>query len=168
MSSASPPTYGRIARLRGFLPLNAESDSVMNTRGSGTLTNLITRGRSTAPTTGVARRPSTIRDTLDDEEAVPRRSEDGEADFAKRDERRLSALLSAPQMRSMRLIGNSNPRYKWEQYWKTEEELKQMKKPMFVPAGKGVSGATADSYADENITSATMTSYNSIYISIGC
>ncbi|KAF2095279.1 hypothetical protein NA57DRAFT_68225 [Rhizodiscina lignyota] len=36
----------------------------------------------------------------------------------------------APEMRSQRLIGNSNPRYRWEQYWKTEEELKAMKKPI--------------------------------------
>jgi len=28
------------------------------------------------------------------------------------------------------LIGNSNPRYKWEKYYKTEEELKGMKKPI--------------------------------------
>ena len=49
-----------------------------------------------------------------------------------------------PQVRSMRLIGHSNPRYRWyvggaglhasdfgrEQYWKTEEELSKMKRPM--------------------------------------
>jgi Cation efflux family len=47
------------------------------------------------------------------------------------DDRRLSdaaRILMAPQMRSQRLIGNSNPRYRWEQYWKTEEELKAMPK----------------------------------------
>jgi cation diffusion facilitator family transporter len=33
-------------------------------------------------------------------------------------------------MRSQRLIGNSNPRYRWEQYWKTEDQLKKMKKPI--------------------------------------
>ena len=44
------------------------------------------------------------------------------------EERRMSAVLNTPQMRSMRLIGNSNPRYRWEQYWKTEEELKGMRK----------------------------------------
>lgn len=47
-------------------------------------------------------------------------------------ERRMSAILNAPHMRSMRLIGNSNPRYKWERYWKTDEELAVMKKPMLV------------------------------------
>ncbi|TLS27616.1 hypothetical protein PpBr36_05403, partial [Pyricularia pennisetigena] len=45
-------------------------------------------------------------------------------------ERRLSAILNGPHMRSMRLIGKNNPRYQWEKYWKTEEELKQMKKPI--------------------------------------
>jgi hypothetical protein len=35
-----------------------------------------------------------------------------------------------PQMRSQRLIGSSNPRYRWEQYYKTDEELKKMKKPI--------------------------------------
>lgn len=40
------------------------------------------------------------------------------------------ASLITPQMRSQRLIGNSNPRYRWEQYWKTEEELSKMKKPI--------------------------------------
>ncbi|KAF2158191.1 hypothetical protein K461DRAFT_219628 [Myriangium duriaei CBS 260.36] len=38
--------------------------------------------------------------------------------------------MMTPQMRSQRLIGNANPRYRWEQYWKSEEELKKMKKPI--------------------------------------
>jgi hypothetical protein len=48
-------------------------------------------------------------------------------------DRRLSnaaITLMTPEMRSQRLIGNSNPRYQWEQYFKTDEELKKMKKPM--------------------------------------
>lgn len=47
------------------------------------------------------------------------------------DERRMNmaaSVLMAPQVRSQRLIGNSNPRYKWERYWKTEEELGKMPK----------------------------------------
>lgn len=140
MSSASPPRYGRIARLRSFLPLNAEVDSVMNTHGSGTLTKIISRGKSSTSLSGASRKPQSLySDAPDDEEASStlQRPEDSEADFAKRDERRLSALLVTPQMRSMRLIGNSNPRYKWEQYWKTEEELQQMKRPMFVATDEG-------------------------------
>ncbi|KAI9661909.1 MAG: hypothetical protein M1821_009149 [Bathelium mastoideum] len=48
-----------------------------------------------------------------------------------RDERRMSiasSVLNTPQMRSQRLIGNSNPRYQWAKYYKTDEELKRMKK----------------------------------------
>ncbi|KAI7636435.1 hypothetical protein KC322_g21656, partial [Hortaea werneckii] len=47
------------------------------------------------------------------------------------DERRMSMaanVLMTPQMRSQRLIGNSNPRYRWERYWRTEEELQHMPK----------------------------------------
>jgi hypothetical protein len=43
---------------------------------------------------------------------------------------RRESVLDNPQMRSMRLIGNSNPRYRWHQYYKSEDELKKMKKPM--------------------------------------
>src|SRR2546423_13704798 len=39
-------------------------------------------------------------------------------------------ILNTPQVRSMRLIGNSNPRYRWQKYYKTDEELKKMKKPI--------------------------------------
>ena len=50
-----------------------------------------------------------------------------------RDPRRFSLgpeILQTPQMRSMRLIGNSNPRYQWRQYFKSEEQLKEMSKPL--------------------------------------
>ncbi|KAK3394521.1 hypothetical protein B0H63DRAFT_517644 [Podospora didyma] len=46
------------------------------------------------------------------------------------DDRRMSAILNGPHMRSMRLIGSSNPRYRWERYWKTDEQLAAMKKPL--------------------------------------
>lgn len=45
-------------------------------------------------------------------------------------ERRLSQILHGPRARSMGLIGRSNPRYKWEQYWKRKHELKSMTAPM--------------------------------------
>jgi cation diffusion facilitator family transporter len=51
-------------------------------------------------------------------------------DMASERERRASigaAALHTPEMRSQRLIGNSNPRYRWDHYFKTEEELKQYK-----------------------------------------
>jgi hypothetical protein len=139
--SGSPPQYGRIARLRGFLPLNSEDASPMATRGQGTLTSLI-KSRSNQSLHTMTRRSSSFRgrDTSElDEEAgllgrvrTNSRGEDFEDfDFRRSDERRLSAVLNGPQMRSQRLIGNSNPRYRWQRYWKTDEELKLMKKPMY-------------------------------------
>lgn len=44
------------------------------------------------------------------------------------DERRLTQLLNGPQNRSAKLLGRSNPRYRWERYWKPEEVLRTMPK----------------------------------------
>jgi divalent metal cation (Fe/Co/Zn/Cd) transporter len=59
-----------------------------------------------------------------------RTTHDTDRSSRERDPRRLSLLgpeiLNTPQMRSMRLIGNSNPRYRWVQYFKSEDELKAM------------------------------------------
>lgn len=79
--------------------------------------------------------PNPLNPFRDEEEAlaglgVERRLVDDES--PRRDERRMSAVLNGPHMRSMRLIGNSNPRYRWERYWKTEDELATMKKSMLV------------------------------------
>jgi hypothetical protein len=132
----SPPKFGRIAKLRGFLPLNIEDASPMATHGNGALSALI-KSRSNSSLHNLHQRPSFRgRDTSDEEEAVQvgrsrRMSRDEEIeDFRRSDERRLSAVLNGPQMRSQRLIGNSNPRYRWQRYWKTAEELKPMRKPM--------------------------------------
>lgn len=54
-----------------------------------------------------------------DDEPVPRRS--------LADERRINELLNDPHMRSMRLIGNPNQRYRWHKYWKTDDQLKIIK-----------------------------------------
>lgn len=128
----SPPRFGRIPRLQGFLPLSGDVNP-MATHGYGVLGTLI-RTQSTTSLHG--HRPSLARNrtTLEDEEPTATRlSQEGDAeDFRRGDERRLSAVLNGPQMRSQRLIGNSNPRYKWERYWKTDEELKTFKKPMYV------------------------------------
>jgi len=113
----------------------------MVTHGQGTLTSLI-KSRSSASLQNIHHRSSSIvreRDTPDEEARnrpglVRRDSRDpSEHDEFRRsadEERRMSAVLFGPQMRSQRLIGSSNPRYRWEKYWKTEEELKGMKKPM--------------------------------------
>lgn len=65
------------------------------------------------------------------------------------DERRMSMaanVLMTPQMRSQRLIGNSNPRYRWERYWRTEEELQHMPKKI----RKSVSGTIPTSQGPMN------------------
>ncbi|PKS11832.1 hypothetical protein jhhlp_001126 [Lomentospora prolificans] len=46
------------------------------------------------------------------------------------DERRVTQILADPQVRSMMLIGKSNSKYQWKRYWKSEAELKSMKKPI--------------------------------------
>ncbi|KAI9759432.1 MAG: hypothetical protein M4579_002346 [Chaenotheca gracillima] len=128
-------SFGRIPRPRGFLPLS--SDDVLATRGH-TLPGLIqsvstssfqalASGIRRASFTAVAGGPA-------DEESDPgSRQEDVDGvgsrnEFGKR--RVGEQALMTPQMRSMRLIGNSNPRYQWEKYYKSEEELKQFKKPI--------------------------------------
>ncbi|KAM3066834.1 hypothetical protein ACMFMG_006983 [Clarireedia jacksonii] len=128
-SSLSPPKIGRTGRmgLSGWLPLGTESASPMATHGQGALTRLI-RNQSNGSLVNL-RCPSVStrrRESLDDEEQA--NMTDDRDDNARSEERRLSAVLNGPQMRSQRLIGNSNPRYKWERYWKTEEELKKIKK----------------------------------------
>jgi len=109
----SSPPYSRSPFRRGsFLLL--QDDPPLAPKGHGALASLI-RGRSLGPSPPVR----------DEEEAV---GEDvGGVEESRRSERRMSAILNGPHMRSMRLIGNSNPRYRWERYWKTEDELATMK-----------------------------------------
>ncbi|KAI1065961.1 hypothetical protein LB507_000437 [Fusarium sp. FIESC RH6] len=64
----------------------------------------------------------------DDEEAGLIRHDNDELGRLLADERRLTQLLHGPQNRSAKLIGRSNPRYRWEQYWRPEEELASMPK----------------------------------------
>jgi len=95
----------------------------MVTHGSGALANLIRSRSSTALQIMHGRRPASLRgrDTpdIEDSSSVSRlRSnsvdmEEEEFRHSQSEERRLSTLLMGPQMRSQRLIGNSNPRYKW-------------------------------------------------------
>jgi hypothetical protein len=118
--SRSPPQWARIARPKGFLPLNHEvgDPNPLATNGKGALIDLI-KSRSYTSLSNMNRRPSSIRgrDVTEDEEAGPsdhtRRGSEEVEGFRSSEERRLSILLMGPQMRSQRLIGNSNPRYKW-------------------------------------------------------
>lgn len=89
------------------------------------------RPRATQPIGSPSYLPLTSGTSADDEEAAIARAREGE-EISKllQDERRLSQLLYGPGDRSMGLIGKSNPRYRWDKYWKPEEELKTMSKPM--------------------------------------
>ncbi|KAI4119801.1 MAG: hypothetical protein LQ345_000360 [Seirophora villosa] len=140
-SPDKPPTV-RLGTLRGFLPLAGDS---VSTRGQ-TLPSLI-QSRSSASLRDVRaylnqRKASVYHDETDEEPDVERdgglhqsqqNSQSPASNKNGRLERRTSnasETLMTPQMRSMRLIGNSNPRYQWEKYYKSEDELKQMKKPI--------------------------------------
>ncbi|OCT46732.1 cation efflux family protein [Cladophialophora carrionii] len=141
-SSARRPHY-QLGGLSSFIPLN-EEPSTLSTRGQR-LPTLI-QSRSSASLFTLPRRPTTRRGSVhshhsnEDEE----HGHDDDLDFmspprrrtlppSEVDPRRMSLgpeILMTPQMRSMRLIGQSNPRYHWHKYYKTEEELKRMKKPI--------------------------------------
>lgn len=96
----------------------------------GTLASLI-RSRSLQSLTGSWPPPAHRGQLQDDDEAASwSRHEDDDIERLLRDGTRLSQILKGPQVRSMNLIGKSNPRYRWERYWKNEQELKAMKKPM--------------------------------------
>ena len=142
-SSPRPKSY-RIGSLRGFLPLS-DTSNAFSTRGQK-LPSLI-QSRSTANVKDLwaqtPQRRSANLETQEDDESDAERDAGGEYDGpspaksrVSRMERRMSAVsdggevLMTPQMRSMRLIGSNNPRYSWEQYYKSDEELKKMKKPI--------------------------------------
>lgn len=71
----------------------------------------------------------------DDDEPVRGRArghpvDDDELERLLHDETRLTQILQGPQNRSMNLIGKSNPRYRWDTYWKSEDELRGMSKKL--------------------------------------
>ncbi len=105
--SSSPPKFA-LGGLKTFLPFFDEA--TLSTRGQ-TLPALL-QGR--------VRRPSSIRDFPHSNDADlengPLQLAGGGKTQGERDERRMSTgaqVLVTPQMRSQRLIGSSNPRYKW-------------------------------------------------------
>jgi len=143
---SSPPDIRSSLALRhgSFLLLQDETTtSPLTSKGQGALASLIRNRSATSlykpgkagSIRGVAQQadeedPALGSSTGHQDWFVFRGTRDDPSDDPARraEERRMSAVLNTPQMRSMRLIGNSNPRYRWEQYWKTEEELKGMKK----------------------------------------
>jgi len=128
MAATSPPerkTF-RIGALAGFLPL---SDDIVSTRGQK-LPGLI---QSTSATNlsdlskfrrGSARGRAAF-EGADDEESAHERWSDEEPNRSSL-ARLLSAsaeVLNSPQVRSMRLIGQNNPRYQWYVNGKDEDTV---------------------------------------------
>lgn len=129
----------RLGSLRGFLPLN---DSPAPGRHQ-TLANLI-QNRSVSNFRDIQERTASWwsgtgdgRDPDSDGDLERNDGEGGEPSPARSKLGRRGSTISkeeevlyTPQMRSMRLIGQNNPRYQWEQYYKNPEELKKYKKPI--------------------------------------
>ena len=129
---------GQQPRRRPSLLAFDETRFPLPTRSS-TLTSLIrSRTLQNAPSSSYP--PSSWRSvgSAEDEEAGLALSRPGTLDADSGvgkllgDERRLGQILQGPLARSMNLIGKSNPRYRWDRYWKDEAELKTMKRPMSV------------------------------------
>jgi len=135
---ASPPQslpFSFHPERNAFMP--AMEDTVISTRGQNLPGLLQSIGVQSI------RRASSFRFDLGDDEALrkpgerSRRSsfdaksidEDRPA-YERRASEHAAKTLMTPQMRSQRLIGHANPRYTWEQYYKTDGELKRMKKPI--------------------------------------
>ncbi|KXX81699.1 Metal tolerance protein 4 [Madurella mycetomatis] len=111
----SSPTGPRNTVPRGsFLLLQDEQP--LTPKGHGALASLIRHHPTAALANPFGR---------EGEEGVGEGPED---ESTRREERRMSAILNSSHVRSMRLIGNSNPRYRWERYWRSEAELAAMPK----------------------------------------
>ncbi|KAI6785996.1 Metal tolerance protein-like protein [Emericellopsis cladophorae] len=123
---SSPAARPRRPSTPSFLILTEDS-TPLPTR-SGHLASLL-RSRSATSLNNLHRPKS-----QQDEEAGPRPgwNRDDEEDLGRllMDEHRLSQILHGPQQRSMSLIGKSNPRYRWDRYWKSDQELAAMSKPI--------------------------------------
>ena len=113
----SPPTY-HIADLKGFLPLSQETS--LSTRGQKLPGLLQTRSHSSLADLPTLKRRQTSNDLAPSrlgqgqERDSDVESQQGGGRGREGDDRKSSlAVLMTPQMRTQRLIGNSNPRYKW-------------------------------------------------------
>ncbi|KAK8139070.1 hypothetical protein PG984_002450 [Apiospora sp. TS-2023a] len=121
----SSPPKDRAAFKKGNFLLSDESPTPLSPHGQGTLAHLIRNNRAPNPhhygSTWRADQPADLEaGGVDPESGEPTRRSFSE-------ERRLSHILNSDQVRSMRLIGSSNPRYNWRRYWKTEEQLAEIK-----------------------------------------
>ncbi|ETN38796.1 uncharacterized protein HMPREF1541_06835 [Cyphellophora europaea CBS 101466] len=145
---SSPRAHYRLGGLSGFIPLN-EEQTTLSTRGqrlpslfqTRSSTSLLALGWHSEQQRPSAKRRTSFHSTSSADEDVERGEDDEPPNSVgspllrrathDTDPRRFSLgpeILNTPQMRSMRLIGNSNPRYQWRQYFKSEAQLKGMKK----------------------------------------
>ncbi|RYP39496.1 hypothetical protein DL767_002230 [Monosporascus sp. MG133] len=136
---SSSPSRGHSHFPKGSFLLLQDDLPPLVARGQGALGQLLRRNRSHG---SLHKYGSTWRGAmpqplpLDDEEAGKLHNAsnneygDQRSPRSHSEERRLSQVLHGTPMRSMRLIGNSNPRYNWAKYWKTEDELRTMKQPV--------------------------------------
>lgn len=122
--STSPQEDSTLISSRGrpppkFLPLNSDDSLTYSTRGQSLQSVMLAESNQRKFSMSYKRRPT----ILDEEAAVDEpwtpgrtRSLSGEREGGRVKERRMSSgakILMTPEMRSMRLIGNSNPRYQW-------------------------------------------------------
>ncbi|CAK3935042.1 Metal tolerance 7 [Lecanosticta acicola] len=149
----SVPKLYRISTLREFLPLSSDErdSSLASARGSNmagliqasSATNLagmrskwLPRRNSISAAEMPALRQRSDSESshgLDPASKSASHNPGGVAGWGGGDDhsRRMSyaaEVLMTPQVRSQRLIGNTNPRYRWEQYWKSEDQLRRIKK----------------------------------------
>jgi hypothetical protein len=132
----SPPKFYpgyRLGGLSAFIPLNEEA--AVSTRGQRLPALIQSRSSNALHTLSRHRgRVNSIQsNSTGDEDARPPPDDWRRPTLNESDARRMSVnpdILNTPQVRSMRLIGNSNPRYRWQKYYKSDEELKKMKKPI--------------------------------------
>ena len=142
-SSPRPKSF-RIGSLPGFLPLS-DISTAFSTRGQRLPSLLQSRSTANVKDTWAQtpqRRSATPETDHDDENDVDRDADRGyggpspaKSRLSKTDSRMIGVsdggeVLMTPQMRSMRLIGKNSPTYEWKQYYKNNEELKKMKKPI--------------------------------------
>lgn len=149
LSQQSVPKY-RISGMPQFLPLSSDDSSLATTRGShmpgliqaNSGTNLSGMRNKWPRRNSISaaempnlrqRSDSNDSDGLDMTSKAALHTPGGVQGWGGGDDhlRRMSyaaSVLMTPQVRSQRLIGNNNPRYRWEQYWKSEAELRKIKK----------------------------------------
>ncbi|RCI07935.1 hypothetical protein L249_5849 [Ophiocordyceps polyrhachis-furcata BCC 54312] len=131
MAASSPASKPRPIRRPSLLSLDDGYLHYPLTARTGALASLIRNRSSHQSLAGSWPPPSAHRHHFaDDEEAGGQRHEEDDIERLLRDGTRLSQILKGPQVRSMNLIGKSNPRYRWDRYWKTDDELKLMNQPL--------------------------------------